>query len=461
PTSDGGILKVPGIAPGLAQHYLSAQKIDFAPRVSIAYNPRPSLVLRAGYGIFYDAGATQISGALGNALNGIPGYFIGNEISNVTEGVPSDTPALSTSQVFQPAPSLAPGQYPVSTGPGEGYFGDGQEQPIYYYDNKSMELPYYQRILADVQQKLTPNDTLTLSYAGVQGRKGSNYVNINLPAYQTGWPTLNAFDAARPNNAGRFSDIYVQRPTLNSYYNAAIVQYQHRFVRGLEFLANYTWSKTISDYPLVNNLAANGASPGVSGFQYPNIPDRGEASLSHRHRFVYSGIWSPQYGGSWAPWARETLTGWRLSGIGTIESGNALTVVNTATTAADYAGFDELSVSGNPNLPRGSKTFFQQFDTSLFTAPPNGVRGNSGLGTVRGPGQNNVDLSLAKTFPIHERFHAEFRADAFNALNHTQWSGAQTVYPYATVGNYGNIPFGQVTGALEARIMQVALKLAF
>jgi hypothetical protein len=66
-----------------------------------------------------------------------------------------------------------------------------------------------------------------------------------------------------------------------------------------------------------------------------------------------------------------------------------------------------------------------------------------------------------KTFVLHENWHAEFRADAFNTFNHTQWNGAQTTYPYATVGNYGNVPFGQATGAREARIMQVALKLAF
>jgi hypothetical protein len=120
-----------------------------------------------------------------------------------------------------------------------------------------------------------------------------------------------------------------------------------------------------------------------------------------------------------------------------------------------------MFVNGNPNIGHSDKTLTQQFNTSAFTLPPNGVRGNSGLGTVRGPGQNNVDLSLAKTFPIFERFHAEFRTDAFNAFNHTQWNGVQTTYPYSSVGNYGNIPFGSATGAREARILQVALKLAF
>jgi hypothetical protein len=159
------------------------------------------------------------------------------------------------------------------------------------------------------------------------------------------------------------------------------------------------------------------------------------------------------------------VTGWRISVIGTLESGDVLTVNNVLTTAADYAGIDTLNIrpGESPNLSHGQKTFTQQFNVSAFSAPPNGVRGNSGLGTVRGPGQNNLDLSVAKTFPIYKTVHLDFRADAFNALNHTQWDAAQTTYPYgpSASGAYGNIPFGQVSGAREARIMQLGFKLAF
>ena len=85
------------------------------------------------------------------------------------------------------------------------------------------------------------------------------------------------------------------------------------------------------------------------------------------------------------------------------------------------------------------------------------VRGNSGFGTVRGPGQNRVDLSLAKTFPLYESLHLELRGDAFNVFNHTNWSGVNTTYP----SDNGQFPFGQVNGAFEARILQVAVKLVF
>jgi hypothetical protein len=481
-TADGGVLKYPGIAPGLSNHYLSAPKGDFAPRVSIAYSFNPQRVLRAGYGIFYDTGASQISNNVGNAIYGTSAA-VNYNVNNTTLGAPFDTPVLNLSNIFPAPQSTTLGSFPVSTGPGEGYQGDGQYASITYYDQKSMPLPYYQRMMLDLQQQIGAHNVFTLSYAGAQGRKGQQETNINLPAYQTGWAAgggVNdpAFNAARPNNAGRFGDIYVMRPRLNSFYNALIVQFRHDFSEGFQVTSNYTWGKTVSDYPWVNTLGNNGsAGSGVNGFQYPNIYDRGESNQSHRHRFVFSGIWEPKYGANWVAWMKEPLTGWRLTGIMTLESGDALTVQNggpdtpcsvadsgTAlcptgfgSSAQDGAGFDELNVSGNPSIGHGSKTFSRQFDTSKFSVPAEGTRGNSGLGTVRGPGQNNVDLSLSKTFPIYERLHLEFRADAFNAFNHSQWTGVNTVFPS---GN-DQYPFGQVNSAREARITQLAAKIVF
>jgi hypothetical protein len=261
--------------------------------------------------------------------------------------------------------------------------------------------------------------------------------------------------ARRSRCPHRFGDIYVIRPSLNSFYNAAIVQYRHDFGNGYQITSSYTWSKTVSDYPWLNTLGANGsAGYGIGGFQYPHIDDRGETNQSHRHRFVFSGIWAPAYGGNWPAFAKVPFTASRLTGILTLESGDTLTVMNAGPSVAcpttdagtpicpsgygssvqDGAGFDELNVSGDPNMMD--------------------VRGDSGLGTVRGPGQNNLDLSLAKTFSLYERLHLEFRGDAFNALNHTQWT---TTYP----GGDAEFPFGMLNGAREARIGQVGAKLVF
>ena len=334
-TGDGGILEYPGIASGLPIHYLSAPKTDFAPRVSIAYSFNPQRVVRAGYGIFFDAGATQISTTVGNAMYGTSAA-VNYNVDNTTLGYTTtpDTPYLNLSNILPVPLSTTLGSFPVSTGTGEGYDGDTAWTGITYYDQKSSPLPYYQRMLLDFQQQLRGHDVITVSYAGVQGRKGTNEMNINLPPYQTGWiygggvgdPT---YDAARPNNSGRFGDVYVIRPMLNSFYNALIVQYRHDFSKGFQFMTNYTWGKTVSDYPWTNTLGANGSTgAGGGGFQYPNLFDRGETTGSHRHRFVYSGIWSPVYGKNWPVWSRLPLTGWRISAIGTLESGDTFTVTN-------------------------------------------------------------------------------------------------------------------------------------
>jgi hypothetical protein len=462
PTTDGGILKVPGIAQGLPEHNLSAPKRDFAPRLSIAYSLNPRTVIRAGFGIFFDAGSTQIGDTIQISQDAVPGFTVGTVYDNQTLGVPIDTPAMSLANIFPAATNVSPGDYPVSTAPGEGYFGDGQLTSIAYRDQNSVPLPYYQRMMLDVQRQVGAHDSITISYQGVQGRKGTNEVNINLAPYQTGWSTAtDAYDAARPNNFGRFGDIYVNRPVLNSFYNAGIAQYRHDFTNGFQFMSNYTFGKTVSDYPWSNYLSGAALSGnGFTGFQYPNLYDRGQSSLSHHHRFVYSGIWSPRYGEKWPAWAKASLTGWRISGTGTLESGDNETIINAQTSALDHAGFDEMNVSGDANLSHGARTFTRQFDTSKFSLPPEGVRGNSGLGTVVNPGQNNLDLSVAKTFAIYESLHLEFRADAFNALNHTQWNGMETTYPQGT-GTLGTVPFGEVTGAREARIGQLAAKLVF
>lgn len=480
-TPSGGVLEYPGIASGLPVHYRSADKRDFAPRIAITYSPNLKTVVRAGYGIFYNAGATQISTNVGNAIYGTSSAVNYNE-DNATLGQPVDTPYLTLSDIFPTPLSTTLGSFPAPTAKGQGTDGPGALAGITYYDQKSTPLPYYQRMLLDVQRQVTAHDVFILSYAGAQGRKGTQETNINLPPYQTGWPAGGgagdpAYNAARPNNTGYFSDIYVMRPRLNSFYNALIVQYRHDFSRGFQAISNYTWGKTVSDYPFSNTLAGNGsAGAGSGGFQYPNLYDRGESNQSHRQRFVFSGIWAPEYGKTWPRWVKLPATGWRLSGTMTLESGDALTVVNGGpgtpcpasdpatmcptgfgSSAQDGAGFDELRVSGNPNISHGDKSFYRQFNTSVFSVPAENVRGNSGLGTVRGPGQNRADLSLAKTFTLYEGLHLEFRADAFNTFNHANWNSMVTTYPSGSA----QFPFGMVNGANEARIVQVAGKLVF
>ena len=199
PDTSGGTEAYPGIAPSIPIHYVSASKTDVAPRVSIIFSARPTTVIRAAYGMFYVAGASQISNYLNFAQLGVNGYTI----DNATLDAPPDTPVMNFESLL-PQPITAPiGSFPVSTGVGQGYVGESALTPITYLDQKSTTVPYYQRMMLDVQQALGAYDTLTIGYAGVQGRRGLNQTAQNLPPYQTGWTygggeSDPAFNAARP-----------------------------------------------------------------------------------------------------------------------------------------------------------------------------------------------------------------------------------------------------------------------
>jgi hypothetical protein len=110
----------------------------------------------------------------------------------------------------------------------------------------------------------------------------------------------------------------------------------------------------------------------------------------------------------------------------------------------------------NPNLSGGQRTFSHYFNTAAFVAPPQDVKGNAGVGIVRGPGQENVDLSISKTFNIWERFHADFRGDLLNGFNHPQWASINTTFDNNPAGT-----FGYLTSARQARVIQLGLRLAF
>src|SRR5208337_1803594 len=159
---------------------------------------------------------------------------------------------------------------------------------------------------------------------------------------------------------------------------------------------------------------------------------------------------------------RPALGDWHISAIATFESGNALTVYNGAGNQANdfaaYNGLGNLNMLHNPNFSHSKRTFAEYFDTSAFVVPPNNVQGTASPGSVRGPGQNNWDISFGKNIAFHESLHAELRADMYNAFNHTQWNGVETIVP--VVGS-GATPFGQVTNSREGRIIQIAAKIVF
>lgn len=446
----GWELAIPGISPGYPLHYTPAAKKDFAPRASLAYQVNKDMVARASYGIFYADGVnTSGSYMINNSMDSTAGYVV-NTYNSARYGVNNDTPSLTLSQIFPAPVTFALGTYPISTGPGMGYFSSPTSVAV--NDKQSGTTPYYQRYMVQLQRKIGSNSVLSVDYVGGRGTKLPYEENINEAPYQAGWLSTAQLNAARPNNVGYFTDVFVLRHGENSFYNSATAKFQQPLSHGLQVVAFYTFSKTVSDYPwyFQRDITFNNAY-----WEYHRNDGRGELLYSHPNRFTTALTYQTPWGRSLAPLGRTFLWGWNVNSIVTMESGNADTVFNAQTSANDQEP-DMPNVSCNPNLSRGARTPEMYFNTQCFSAPPLNVKGDAGVGTVRGPGVNNFNTSFNKKFQPKESWRVEFRADLLNTFNHPQWSSINTTYSSAA----GNT-FGWVNGAREPRTVMFTLKLGF
>ena len=203
-------LKIPGRAPGLDLHYLPADKNNFAPRVSVAYEPQPGWVFRGGYGIFYDLGASTTAGQrMGDAFGGVPGY-VGDFYGNFRFDAHDDVPVMSLDNIFPAPAQVEVGTYPISTGAGSGYFD--YPASVRFLDQDSGASPYYHRFVVSTEKQIAARTAISLFYTGSRGRDLPYYENINAPAYRTGWPSEDAFNEARPNASGRSTGAKVRAP---------------------------------------------------------------------------------------------------------------------------------------------------------------------------------------------------------------------------------------------------------
>jgi hypothetical protein len=233
-------------------------------------------------------------------------------------------------------------------------------------------------------------------------------------------------------------------------YNGLLLSIQRRPVTGVTVSANYTWSHCISDWW---NSTANSGS-GTATYTNPDNRrfDRGncyQSSTDRRHVFNLSSVAeTPQFSN---PTLRAIGSGWRFSPILKILSGAYMSV----TTSSDAA----LSGIGNQRVnqvladPYGDKSVKNYLNPAAFAIPATGSLGNAGAGSIAGPGTWQFDAALSRTFQFREDQRMEFRAEAFNVFNSFRMNNPTT--------NLNSNIFGQVTSALDPRIMQFALKYFF
>lgn len=253
----------------------------------------------------------------------------------------------------------------------------------------------------------------------------------------------------------------------SSWYNALEASLTKRWSHGFQFLASYTFSKTLdTDGADVNSISSGNSL--TLGDQNSPSQRWGRASFDRSHRFVLSGIWalpSPTEGVIHA-----ILGNWSVAGILTIQSGTALTISDTNSDNVFGISEDRAELSGLCSKgqlvnsgPTESK-LNSYFNEKCFTNPP--VIGADGIGTafgdsptgiVDGPGQANLDIAFSKMIPLNkliEGSRLEFRTELFNSLNHPQFANPDT--------NFTSPTFGVVSSsAVNPRVVQLALKLSF
>ena len=148
---------------------------------------------------------------------------------------------------------------------------------------------------------------------------------------------------------------------------------------------------------------------------------------------------------------QRLLGGWQESTIFTAASGPASTATVGTDNSLTGGGADRPNLIRNPELSNPAIT--KWFDTTAFAKPATGSFGNAGRGTIQGPGAWNFDVGLSRSFPVREGQRIDFRAEAFNVMNHARFGSPSSAMNSPT--------FGQILSARDPRIMQFALKFIF
>ena len=150
------------------------------------------------------------------------------------------------------------------------------------------------------------------------------------------------------------------------------------------------------------------------------------------------------------------VSDWTLAGIVTMHSGNGFSVTSGIDNARTGTGSQRADITGDPELPDdrpNQDKVLRWFDTTVYAPNALGTFANSQRNALRGPGYKNVDLGVHKTFATGRHTELQVRIEAFNVFN---WVNLGTP---VTAQNSGN--FGQITPALDPRIMQLAVRWQF
>ncbi len=291
------------------------------------------------------------------------------------------------------------------------------------------------------------------------------------PVYSPGATTSNAdqrreYADCDPSGSCAFASAGLIADSNSSTYHALQISLSRQLSKNLTFQASYWWSKSL-DY--VSSLNMAGSAPTLVAGEndlaqnpFDLAAEHGPSLFDATNRFVFSGTYALP---SWraAPHAAGLLmNGWQLNTIVTLASGTPFTVYDSDNapmegTSPEITGFysSRPNLLSDPNLgPHTPNQWVNRSDFQELTPQANpGEFGDEGRNVVRGPGLATADISLFKGFPVAERAQMQFRAEAFNTLNHANFTLPEN--------DLASPEFGQILQAAPPRLLQLALKFIF
>ena len=442
---------------------IPVQNNNFAPRIGFAYQPTSKWVLRGSYGIFYAGFENLGSVDMSNNYPWSVGIFLNDSTSAtlpLSRQQPSSFPTGAISNLETGLLAVAPN--PVSPSfNAQGIGVKGFATP--------WKTGYTQEWNFTAQYALTNNDMVQAGYVGNHSLHMMNLNQSNQPGVIVP-PRVNY----RPYVPFRDIATYNDFPATNgdAYYHGLQLTYQRRFANGVSALANYTYSTCMLDYrTILSEDLPNNTSGLGNGLYLPGWGMKHNYQLCNDNApnvFHLSGTYQVpfgrglRYGHDTRPAVDAFLGGWSVNGILTTQNGFPDTVPCNIATTSNFQCIANVVKGQSLYINSGPHGIGQFLNPKAFAAPgPATAVGQSDYSPLggqaqqfHGPSFNNLDFSLFKNFPVHERVYLQFRAEAFNMLNHPNFGNN-----YVTL-DWTNSNFGQINRSLgDNRQIQLALKL--
>ena len=448
------------VASSSDRYTVNPNKADFGPRLGASYSVDDKTVLRGGFGISY------------SHWNRVGSNYL---TMNPPFGIMSQRVVYPSLSSYNNTQSGFPTDFVSAT-------GYSKTEAVVQYMPKDSPDTQVRNWFFSVQRDLGRNWMIDLGYVGNHGLHEVIVNDINQAT--TGGSA--ALAARVPNTT--YGTIAGLLPWATSDYNGLQVKVEKRFSQGLYVLESFTWSKAIDIAAQALDGGGNCSNCGNAIPSVQNIydwqADRGISAYNHPFINNTTAVWTlpigkgQRYLSDLKGVQNAVIGGWQMTGIVQARSGNPLTFAYSPNTAQQVSAL--ITVDGRnayrPNQPgaavASNKSHAQYFNVANFASPAldgSNPFGNSPRNAVRGYAYFDVDMGLTKQFAITQKAHFEFRAEAFNLFNKTNFGDPNTAVPdlgptvplYWSASSTNAGTFGKITSALPARVLQMAGKIVF